>query len=93
MRRLRGTALDIFGRTEERRTERRLIAEYEAAIAGLLPRLEAGNLPQAVEIASIPEQIRGFGHVKERHLKAALARQSELLSGFGSPAKAQAVAA
>jgi indolepyruvate ferredoxin oxidoreductase len=93
MRRLRGTALDVFGRTEERRTERRLIAEYEATMAGLLPRLAAGNLPQAVEIASLPERIRGFGHVKERHLKAALAQQAELLAGFGRPAKAEAVAA
>ena len=66
---LRGTALDIFGRTEERRTERRLITEYETTVDELLRGLSADNLKLAVEIASIPEDIRGFGHVKMRHLK------------------------
>jgi indolepyruvate ferredoxin oxidoreductase len=65
---LRGTAFDPFGRTEERRTERALIAEYRACIEELLAGLHAANHAAAVEIARLPEQIRGYGHVKARHL-------------------------
>jgi indolepyruvate ferredoxin oxidoreductase len=72
MKGLRGGALDVFGRTEERRTERELITRYRASIDELLAGLTAERLPLAVEIASIPEDIRGFGHVKARHLKTAL---------------------
>ncbi|MEN9544340.1 MAG: hypothetical protein RLZZ598_1173 [Pseudomonadota bacterium] len=68
---LRGGAFDIFGRTEERRSERALIDEYRASIEELLAGLSAERLALAVEIASIPEQIRGYGHVKHRHLLAA----------------------
>ncbi len=68
---LRGTALDPFGRTEERRTERALIAQYRASIDEVLARLDAQRLALAVEIARIPEEIRGYGHVKARHLAAA----------------------
>jgi indolepyruvate ferredoxin oxidoreductase len=68
---LRGSALDVFGRTEERKTERALIAQYQASIEALLPQLRSEKLALAVEIASIPEGIRGYGHVKERHLQAA----------------------
>jgi indolepyruvate ferredoxin oxidoreductase len=82
---LRGTALDVFGYTQERRTERALIGEYEAAIAELLARLELGNHGLAVRIASIPEEIRGYGHVKERHLEAARSKQAELRSQFLAP--------
>jgi indolepyruvate ferredoxin oxidoreductase len=83
---LRGTAFDIFGRTEERKTERALIEQYRATIGALLPKLTAGNLAQAVAIASIPEDIRGFGHIKERHLKAAKEKEAALLAAFGKPA-------
>ncbi|MCZ8295241.1 MAG: indolepyruvate ferredoxin oxidoreductase family protein [Hylemonella sp.] len=65
---LRGTAFDPFGRTEERRTERALIADYRACIEELLAGLSAANHAAAVEIARLPEQIRGYGHVKARHL-------------------------
>jgi indolepyruvate ferredoxin oxidoreductase len=68
-RRLRGTAFDPFGRTEERRTERALIAEYEALVAELVGGLDAARHAQAVELARLPEQIRGFGHVKEANLE------------------------
>ncbi len=68
---LRGTALDPFGRTEERRMERALIGEYRECIEELLKTLSADNRALAAEIARIPEEIRGYGHVKERHLKAA----------------------
>jgi len=70
LRGLRGTVLDPFGRTEERRTERALIAEYRACIEELLAGLNPANHMAAVEIARLPEQIRGYGHVKARHLAA-----------------------
>ena len=65
---LRGTFWDPFGRTEERRTERALIGEYEAAISEILGGLNLANHTLAVEFARLPEQIRGYGHVKARHL-------------------------
>jgi indolepyruvate ferredoxin oxidoreductase len=79
---LRGTAFDPFGRTEERRTERALIGQYRACIEELLPALSAENLAQAAEIARIPEEIRGYGHVKERHLAAARAKWDRLVSAW-----------
>jgi indolepyruvate ferredoxin oxidoreductase len=79
---LRGTAFDPFGRTHERRQERALIGDYKAVIDELLASLTPKNLALAAEIAGIPEQIRGYGHVKERHLKQAKARESELLGAF-----------
>jgi indolepyruvate ferredoxin oxidoreductase len=89
---LRGTPLDLFGRTEERRTERRLIGEYETLLAELEAGLNAGNHPLAVELASLPEQIRGFGHVKEANLKKVKAREAELLACWRSPAPASQAA-
>jgi indolepyruvate ferredoxin oxidoreductase len=83
---LRGTAFDPFGKTEERRTERALIGEYRAAIDELLAGLAADKLPLAVEIARIPEEIRGYGHVKERHLKAARAKWARLTEQWRSGA-------
>jgi indolepyruvate ferredoxin oxidoreductase len=89
---LRGGALDIFGKTEERRTERQLIVEYRACIDELLQGLTAGNVALAAEIARIPEEIRGYGHVKERHLAAARAKWNGLMvrwrQGAGSAARA-----
>ena len=79
---LRGTWLDPFGRGEERRAERALIGEYRAGIERLLPRLRDGNLALAVEIASIPEEIRGFGHVKARNLAAAREKWRRLEERF-----------
>jgi indolepyruvate ferredoxin oxidoreductase len=83
--RLRGTAFDPFGRSAERRTERRLIADYRALLEELLAGLALDNHALAVELARIPEQIRGFGHVKERHLRAAKEREAELLALFRAP--------
>jgi indolepyruvate ferredoxin oxidoreductase len=77
---LRGTAFDVFGKTEERRTERALIVEYRAAIDELLATLNAGNLALATEIARIPEEIRGYGHVKDRHLAAARPKWAALMA-------------
>ena len=53
----------------------------------LLPKLTAANLAQAVAIASIPEDIRGYGHVKERHLKAARQKEAGLIAAFDQPAE------
>jgi len=77
---LRGTALDPFGRTDERRTERALIGEYEQAIETLLGGLTRDNLPLAVEIASLPEQIRGYGHIKARSVAEARRKRDELFA-------------
>ncbi|AVO49573.1 indolepyruvate ferredoxin oxidoreductase family protein [Melaminivora suipulveris] len=85
MKGLRGTALDPFGKTEERRTERALIQQYRATIDELLTGLTPERLPLAVEIARIPEDIRGYGHVKERHLKAARAKWDALLQRWRQP--------
>ena len=77
---LRGGALDLFGNTAERRTERQLIVDYRACIEELLQGLSADKLPLAAEIARIPDDIRGFGHVKERHLKAARTKWDALMT-------------
>ncbi len=82
---LRGTAFDVFGRTAERRTERRLIAEYEQVVEELLAKLSHDNHALAVQIASIPDEIRGFGHVKEAKLAAAKQKEAGLLDAFRSP--------
>ncbi|MBD9370479.1 indolepyruvate ferredoxin oxidoreductase family protein [Xanthomonas sp. XNM01] len=82
---LRGGAFDPFGRTAERRMERQLIADYIATIERLLPTLDHGNAELAAQIASIPEQIRGYGHVKDAHLHAAKAREAELLKEWDNP--------
>ena len=76
---LRGTAFDVFGYTQERKTERKLIADYEALLAEILSKLSPQNHALCVALAAIPEKIRGFGHVKERHLTAAKAEEGELL--------------
>ncbi len=83
---LRGTAFDPFGRTEERRTERALIAEYRACIEELLAGLNADNHAAAVEIARLPEQIRGYGHVKARHLAAVRPLWDERLAAWRAAA-------
>ncbi|MET0963537.1 MAG: DUF6537 domain-containing protein, partial [Noviherbaspirillum sp.] len=80
LRGLRGSTLDVFGYTAERRTERALIAHYRDTITSLLPRLSAANLAQMIALAAIPEDIRGYGHVKERHLTAAKAKEAALLA-------------
>ena len=79
LRTLGGGALDIFGRSEERRTERALIVEYRACIEEVLRGLNADNQSLAAEIARIPEDIRGYGHVKARHLAAARIKWDALM--------------
>jgi indolepyruvate ferredoxin oxidoreductase len=84
---LRGTPFDPFGRTLERRTERKLIEDYESMLDQVLAALTPDNHHLAVGLAAIPEKIRGFGYVKERHLLAAKADEAALLEQFraGSP--------
>jgi indolepyruvate ferredoxin oxidoreductase len=89
---LRGTALDAFGYTEERRMERQLIADYARLVDELLPALSTENHGLAVQLASIPEEIRGFGHVKARHLAVAKAKEAGLLQAFRAPADRRAAA-
>ena len=93
MKGLRGTAFDIFGRTTERKMERQLITDYEALIDELLPRLAPHNHAIAVELASIPEHIRGYGHVKERHLKAAKVKEAELVAAYRAARHVEATSA
>jgi indolepyruvate ferredoxin oxidoreductase len=79
---LRGTALDPFGYSTERKTERALIADYEAMLAEVLGKLTPENHHLAVGLAAIPEKIRGFGPVKLRHLKTAKADEAALFEQF-----------
>ncbi|MCB2070060.1 MAG: hypothetical protein KDF67_10715, partial [Ottowia sp.] len=83
----------FFGRSEERRTERELIAQYRASLEEVLGALTPENHATAVDIARVPEQIKGYGHVKERNLKAARARWDELMQAFRKPAAGERVAA
>lgn len=85
LRKLRGSKLDIFGYTEERKMERQLIADYEQTVTDLLATLDGGNVDLAAEIASVPEHIRGYGHVKEAHLHKAKEREAELLKEYRNP--------
>ena len=83
---LRGGPLDIFGYAKERRMERQLIADYEKTIGELLDKLDANRIELAAEIAAIPEFIRGYGHVKDRHLADAKSRVAQLLEQWRNPA-------
>ncbi|MCY1527683.1 hypothetical protein D9M68_627570 [compost metagenome] len=90
LRGLRGTALDPFGRTAERRMERQLVADYRAMVEDLLARFERIDFDTALSLARLPEQIRGFGHVKEESIVSARVRW-EMLRGqldAGAPARA-----
>jgi indolepyruvate ferredoxin oxidoreductase len=82
---LRGTPLDVFGYTQERRMERQLIVEYEAIIDELIGKLDNDNHALAVKIAAIPEEIRGYGHIKDRNVGIARARQADLLNALRTP--------
>ncbi len=86
---LRGTAFDIVGKTAERKMERQLITDYEALLSEVIRDLNSDNFATAVELASLPETIRGYGHVKERHVNATRQRWAALLEVFrhGEPEK------
>jgi indolepyruvate ferredoxin oxidoreductase len=82
---LRGTAFDIFGRTEERKRERALIGEYEVLVDELLAGLTPANHELAVKLASVPDDIKGYGHVKDAHLEKAKRKEAELLALWRNP--------
>jgi indolepyruvate ferredoxin oxidoreductase len=86
MKLLRGTPFDIFGRTAERRMERQLIADYRRTVESLLSRMQPANAATAIEIASVPEMIRGFGLVKAANVEKAQQREAELLVAFAGKA-------
>jgi indolepyruvate ferredoxin oxidoreductase len=91
---LRGSAFDLFGYTRERRTERSLIFEYRATIERILASLTPENYDLAIEIAAVPEMMRGYGHVKAQNIDHARSKQANLLDRFErTPAAPFAVAA
>ncbi len=79
---LRGTAFDLFGRTEERQMERTLRDDYLAGLARIAPELTPKNHELALALASVPDEIRGFGHVKEEAFEVAKAKETELWAGW-----------
>jgi indolepyruvate ferredoxin oxidoreductase len=89
---LRGTKFDVFGYTEERKTERKLIADYETLIDELLAGLSAQNHALAIKLASIPDDIRGYGHVKDAHLEKAKKKEADLLHQWRNPEAMKAAA-
>jgi indolepyruvate ferredoxin oxidoreductase len=89
---LRGTAFDPFGRTEERKTERRLIADYETLIDELLQSLTPQNHALAIKLAAIPDDIRGYGHIKDANLAKAKRKEAELLGQWRNPEAMKAAA-
>jgi indolepyruvate ferredoxin oxidoreductase len=91
--RLRGTAWDLFGYTHERRLERQMIADYEKLLDEIGERLSPATHATAVALASLPLEIRGFGHVKERNYKLAKGREAALLAELRSPSPTTALKA
>src|SRR5690606_4833926 len=92
MKSLRGTALDPFGKTQERRHERQLIEDYFNLVDEFADRLSDHNLAVAIELASLPDDIRGFGHIKERNLAQVSMRRRELLQAYRQASTLEKVA-
>jgi indolepyruvate ferredoxin oxidoreductase len=82
---LRGTAFDPFGYTAERKRERQLIAEYETLVDELVNGLGTVNHAVAVKLASLPDEIRGYGHIKDANITKAEKRKAELLAQWRNP--------
>ena len=78
---MRGTPLDLFGWSSERRLERQLRADYEKLLDEIAAELTAENYESAVALAALPEKIRGFGHVKLRSVEAAKAEEARCSRG------------
>ncbi|MBT4354792.1 MAG: hypothetical protein HOD13_09545 [Rhodospirillaceae bacterium] len=89
---LRGTIWDIFGKTAERRQERLLIEDYFSLMETVLSKLTRDNHGAAVELASIPEKIRGYGHVKEKAITEAKSQEKQLRAIFDNPELAKTAA-
>lgn len=81
---IRGTLFDIFSYTSDRKKERTLITDYENLMANVFEKLTLENYEIAVALAELPEHIRGYGHVKERHLKDVKANEEALLAQFNA---------
>ena len=79
---LRGTMFDVFGYTTERRDERALIADYEKTVADVLSKLSPETRQAAELLLSTPDEIRGYGHVKEAAIEKARALHAERLNAF-----------
>jgi indolepyruvate ferredoxin oxidoreductase len=84
--RLRGTAWDVFGYTQERKLERQMIADYELLLDEIVRRLSPQTHATAVALARLPLDIKGFGHIKLRNYKTAKAREAALLAKLRNPA-------
>jgi indolepyruvate ferredoxin oxidoreductase len=83
--RLRGTAFDVFGYTRERKLERQMIADYEKLLDEIAERLSPATHANAVALASLPLDIKGFGHIKQRNFELTKARQATLLNALRNP--------
>ncbi len=90
---VRGTPLDVFGYTSERRTERALIRDYERVLDEIANRLSPQTHAVALALADLPLEIKGFGHVKAASIATAKAREAELLAQLRNPSPAPALAA
>jgi indolepyruvate ferredoxin oxidoreductase len=82
---LRGGGFDIFGKTEERRHERQMIEDYVKLLDEIVSKLGAANHAAAVQLASVPDEIRGYGHVKEKSIAVAKTLQEQRLQSFRNP--------
>ncbi|PPR16534.1 MAG: hypothetical protein CFH37_01279 [Alphaproteobacteria bacterium MarineAlpha9_Bin7] len=89
---LRGTPFDIFGYTAERRLERQLIEDYFETVEELIASLDHSNHPLAIQIAEIPESIRGYGHVKQQHIDDAETKKAALVATLRDPSQRAAAA-
>ncbi|AQH04158.1 indolepyruvate ferredoxin oxidoreductase (plasmid) [Burkholderia sp. KK1] len=92
MKGLRGTSLDVFGKTEERRTERAMIADYIALVDEFCATLDADRVDTALQLAKLPDEIRGFGHVKARNMAAVASKRERLIGRYRAPVELAATA-
>ncbi|AET93910.1 indolepyruvate ferredoxin oxidoreductase (plasmid) [Burkholderia sp. YI23] len=92
MKGLRGTSLDVFGKTEERRTERAMIADYIALVDEFCATLDADRFDTALQLARLPDEIRGFGHVKARNMAAVASKRERLIGRYRAPVELAATA-
>ena len=90
---LRGTALDVFGYSSERRMERRLLSEYEGDLETIKQALAPGRIEAATALASVPAMIRGYGHVKQASVGRAAGERQRLIARLTTPSSAEALKA
>ncbi|MGV2291732.1 indolepyruvate ferredoxin oxidoreductase family protein [Trinickia sp. YCB016] len=89
---LRGTAFDFFGKTEERRNERAMIEDYIAMVDEFCASLDQAKLDAALKLANLPDDIRGYGHVKERAVQKAALDHKRLMNEYRQARKLDAAA-